>query len=205
MPAEDEFLRANYPTRPTSFVVETLERSVSSVYCRVSMLGIKKDPEYLRHQNQILGKKLVEAGRSYRFIPGHVPGNKGKKMSGDVYEKVRHTFFQKGHMPANHKPVGYERINREGYIEVKVAEPNKFRLKHRVVWEENFGPIPAGHNVQFRDKDRQNLSPENLYLISRPEQLKKENSMYARYPKELQRAIKAKGALQRQINKFKEE
>lgn len=27
--------------------------------------------------------------------------------------------------------------------------------------------------------------------------------MYARYPKELQRAIQIKGALQRQINKFK--
>lgn len=138
-------------------------------------------------------------------MPGHTPGNKGKKMSGEVYEKVRHTFFQKGHIPANHKPVGYERISRDGYVEVKVAEPNKFRLKHRVVWEEHFGPIPAGYNIQFRDKNRQNLDLDNLYLISRSEQLKKENSMYARYPLELQQVIKVKGALQRQINKFKKD
>ncbi len=126
-------------------------------------------------------------------------------MSREVYKKVQHTFFRKGHVPANHKPVGYERINRDRYVEVKVAEPNKFRQKHRVVWEKYFGPIPAGYNVQFRDKNRQNLNPDNLYLINRSEQLKKENSMYARYPKELQRIIKVKGALQRQINKFKKD
>ena len=127
----------------------------------------------------------------------------GKKMPANVYEKARQTMFRKGNIPANHKPIGYERINVDGYVEVKVAEPNKFRLKHRIVWEENFGTIPPGYNVQFRDKNRQNLQPDNLYLISRSDQLKKENSMYARYPKELQRAIQIKGALQRQINKFK--
>lgn len=204
-PAEDEFLRANYPICSTSFISESLGRSIVGIYGRVAILGIKKEPEYLRNQNQILCKKLLETGKVHRFLPGHTPKNKGKKMSREVYERMRHTFFQKGNIPVNHKPIGYERINRDGYVEVKVAEPNKFRMKHRVVWEEHFGAIPPGHNVQFRDRNRQNLNPENLYLISRSEQLKKENSMYALYPKELQRAIKAKGALQRQINKLKKD
>lgn len=52
-------------------------------------------------------------------------------MPANVYEKARKTMFRKGNIPANHKPIGYERINADGYIEVKVAEPNKFRLKHR--------------------------------------------------------------------------
>lgn len=205
IPAEDEFLRANYPIRPTSFISESLGRSVTGIYGRVAMLGVRKSPEYLREQNRMSYKRLVESGKAHRFAPGHTPKNKGEKMSKEAYEKLRHTFFKKGHVPANHKPVGYERINRDGYVEVKVAEPNKFRAKHRIVWEECFGPIPAGHNVQFRDGNRRNLNPENLYLISRSEQLGKENSMYARYPEELQRAIHAKGALQRQINKLKKD
>ena len=38
-------------------------------------------------------------------------------------------------------------------------------------------------------------------MISRSEQLKKENSLYARYPEDVQYLIKLKGALNRQINK----
>ena len=48
---------------------------------------------------------------------------------------------------------------------------------------------------------QQKVSIENLYMISRSEQLKKENSLYARYPEDVQYLIKLKGALNRQINK----
>lgn len=34
---------------------------------------------------------------------------------------------------------------------------------HRVVWEENFGPIPAGYKVYFKDGNSLNCKPENLY------------------------------------------
>ena len=115
--------------------------------------------------------------------------------------KTKSTRFKKGHIPKNHKPVGYERITRDGYIEVKTAEPNVFELKHRLVWIEHNGEIPPGYNIQFKDGNRQNVSIENLYMISRSEQLKKENSLYARYPEDVQYLIKLKGALNRQINK----
>lgn len=202
---EDDFLREHYPSGSNSVICEKLGRSLRSVYSRAKILGLKKTLEFMQAQWQMLAVNLQDNGKCHRFPKGHVPANKGKKMPEDVYEKARKTMFRKGNVPANHKPVGYERINVDGYVEVKVAEPNKFRLKHRIVWEENFGTIPSGYNVQFRDKNQQNLNPDNLYLISRSEQLKKENSMYARYPKELQRAIQIKGALQRQINKFKKD
>lgn len=38
-------------------------------------------------------------------------------------------------------------------------------------------------------------------MISRSEQMKTQNSMYARYPEDVQYLIKLKGALSRQINK----
>lgn len=200
---EDDFLQENYPTGSNILIAEKLHRSLQSIYSRANGLGLKKTPEFMHGQWQMLSKNLQEAGKVFRFPKGNIPVNKGKKMPPNIYNKVRKTMFRKGNTPANHKPVGYERVTRDGYVEVKVAEPNKFRLKHRIVWEENFGTIPPGHNVQFRDKNRQNLNPDNLYLISRSEQLRKENSMNARYPKELQLAIQIKGALQRQINKIK--
>ena len=139
-----------------------------------------------------------------RFLKGFVPENKGKKqeeyMSAEAIEKSKATRFQKGNVPHNHKPVGYERITVDGYIEIKMAEPNVFKLKHRVVWEQNFGKIPKGHNIQFRDGNRQNLDISNLYMISRADQLKNENSIY-NYPEDIRRTIHAVGVLSRTINK----
>lgn len=199
---EDAILIENFPFKSSSEIGKQLGRFVYSVNNRAFRLGLKKNPEYLRVMQKELGKKLRESGKSHQYAKGHTPFNKGKKMPEHVYERAKATMFKKGHVPVNHKPVGYERITRDGYVEVKVAEPNKFVLKHRQIWEQANGSIPEGYNVQFRDGDRQNFSIENLYLISRSEQLKNENSMYARYPKEIQLAIQAKGALQRQINKF---
>ena len=199
---DDHFLRDNFPFKSSSEIAEQLGCPVYSVNNRAYLLGLKKDPEYLRTLNKRLGESLHESGKAFQYSKGHIPFNKGKKMSKHVYEKAKDSMFRKGHIPANHKPVGYERITRHGYIEVKESEPNKFVLKHRRIWEQANGLIPVGYNVQFRDGDRQNCSLENLYLISRSEQLKHENSMYARYPKEVQLAIQAKGALQRQINKI---
>lgn len=110
-------------------------------------------------------------------------------------------MFQKGQACWNHKEVGSERVNVDGYLEVKVAEPNKWQLKHRIVWEKANGTIPKGHNVQFKNGNKQDLRIENLYLISKAEQMAKENSYYAGYPKELQEVIHLKGVVNRIIHK----
>lgn len=156
-------------------------------------------------QYGLVQKQLLNEFEIPFFPKGHQPMNKGRKqteyMSEEQLAKTKATRFKKGHIPKNHKPVGYERITRDGYIEVKTAEPNVFELKHRLVWIEHNGEIPPGYNIQFKDGNRQNVSIENLYMISRSEQLKKENSLYARYPEDVQYLIKLKGALNRQINK----
>ncbi len=92
-------------------------------------------------------------------------------MTPEAIERTKATRFQKGARVWNHKPIGYERVNRDGYIDVKVAEPKTFKLKHRIVWEENRGAIPRDHNIQFKDGNRQNCDIENLYLISRKDQM----------------------------------
>lgn len=103
-----------------------------------------------------------------QFPKGLVPWNKGKKgsMTPEQYEKCKATMFKKGQVPQNHKPVGSERIDREGYVLIKVAEPNKWRPKHRVLWEKVNGPIPEKHRLIFADGNRQNITLDNLILVS---------------------------------------
>lgn len=105
----------------------------------------------------------LSSGLDGRFQPGQIPFNKGKKGIGG-WEP---TQFKKGNKPVNYRPVGSERVNVDGYVEIKTADPNKWRLKHQVIWEQVNGPIPKGYAVIFGDSNRLNLEPENLILVSR--------------------------------------
>lgn len=103
-----------------------------------------------------------------RFEKGHIPANKGKKMPAAVYEKAKHTMFKKGHQPGNHREVGSVRINVEGYVEIKVAEPNRWQLKHRVIYENYHNvTLKSTDVVIFLDGDKQNFDIDNLALIDR--------------------------------------
>ena len=194
-------LRESYATvRPVAELAAELGVSATCAYQKAQALGLRKPFEY----HSVAGKigTMHPHAIANRFKPGSIPPNKGKKLAPDVYAKLAPTMFRKGHAPVNHKPVGSERVNVDGYVEVKVAEPNRWRLKHRVVWEAENGEIPPGHNVQFKDGNPLNVSPDNLYLISRSEQLRTQNSLIARYPKELADVIRLKGAVKRQITLF---
>ena len=115
--------------------------------------------------NAYIGNHHLSTGRTGRFQKGQEPPNKGKK--GICAAGCERTWFKKGHIPANYRPVGSERVNADGYIEVKVADPNKWKLKHRVVWESVNGKIPKGYIIIFRDNDKSNTDINNLLLIKR--------------------------------------
>ena len=105
---------------------------------------------------------------SGRFQKGHQTWNKG--MKGLCFEGCKATQFKKGNIPPNHREVGSERITKDGYIEVKVAEPNIWELKHRVVWEQHHGcKVPEHHAVLFLDSNKQNFDVSNLKLVTRAE------------------------------------
>lgn len=106
-------------------------------------------------------------GLDCRFKPGHKPFNKGKKGVGG-WEP---TQFKKGNRPHNYKPVGTERINGDGYIDIKIKDPNKWKPKHIILWEEQKGPIPKGSCLIFADGDKLNVKLENLILVTRSQLL----------------------------------
>ena len=104
-------------------------------------------------------------GFNGQFKKGHVPVNKGTKGMFNV--GGNRTSFKKGQKPINYRPVGSERVSRDGYIEIKVKDPNVWKLKHRVVWEEAYGKIPKGMQIMFIDQNPTNVNIENLVLVSK--------------------------------------
>lgn len=95
------------------------------------------------------------------FTEGQESWNKGTK---GLTSRNR-TTFKKGRVPHNHKPIGHEYQNTQGYIMIKVAEPRKFELKQRHVWQLANGTIPARHVIRFLDNDRTNCSLDNLVCV----------------------------------------
>lgn len=116
-------------------------------------------------------RNKLNNGFSGRYQKGQISHNKGVPMDRIVYEKCKSTMFKKGNIPKNHKPVGSERINVYGYVEIKVQEPRKWRQKHNVIWESVNGPIPKDSVVIFLDQNKLNISIENLRIIKRKELL----------------------------------
>ena len=116
-----------------------------------------------------ISRYKLNTGFTGRFEKGHVPVNKGTKGM----MKANKTSFKKGQIPKNVRAVGSERVNIEGYTEIKIAEPNKWRLKHRVLYEEYHNvKLNSNESIIFMDGDRSNMSKENLTLVTRQELLK---------------------------------
>jgi hypothetical protein len=198
------YLVEQYPNRVTLDIAKELGRSEKSLYSRANEYGLKKSPEFLKSENSGRANVLKQSGVSFRFKKGQVPPNKGKKwsefMSTEGMSNSKKTTFKKGTVPPNYKPVGSERIDKDGYLMVKVREGLRgWDLKHRHVYRLNFGEIPKGYNVEFIDRNKLNCEPSNLVLRTRVENMK--INTYHNYPKEIATTIQLMGALQRQINK----
>ena len=105
-----------------------------------------------------------------RFTKGMTPHNKGKKMPPEIYERCKGTMFKTGQLPVNYRPVGSERIDCDGYVMVKVADPKSWRLKQRVLYEQYHGvKLEKSDVVLFLDGNKQNFAKDNLVKLTRAE------------------------------------
>lgn len=107
----------------------------------------------------------INTGMGRVWQKGHPAWNKGIHM--ETKGRMAETQFKAGNLPHNYKPIGTERISKDGYIEVKVADPRTWEQKHRIIWREHHGDIPDGYIVMFKDGNKANLDIDNLALISR--------------------------------------
>lgn len=79
-------------------------------------------------------------------------------------------WFMKGRPSLNKKPVGTEVIHNYAdgtkHIVVKTAEPNVWKFKHRLIWEQHNGEIPENSMITFLDGNTLNCNIENLACIT---------------------------------------
>ncbi len=147
----------------------------------------------------------IVSGRTGFFEKGNVPHNKGRKgwQAGGNSSKTR---FKKGIRPHTWVPVGSERFSKEGIRQRKVTDTGPSRRDwksvHSLLWEEHYGPVPKGHIVVFRNGDRADIRIDNLELITREENMRR-NTIH-NLPEELADVCRLRGMLNRRIRERSE-
>ncbi len=190
--AEDELLSEYWKTLPLGDVAQRMGRSTSSVYNRVQKLGLKRTEEY---------KAITGCGRIKK---GSTPWNAGLK-GWQAGGRAKETQFKLGQRPSNTwRPVGAERVSKDGVLFRKVADTGDkkidWRAVHVLIWEEDNGPLPPGMIVVFKDKNPENRSPDNLLALTRAENMRR-NSI-DRYPPEYRSTALTLGWFRRKLNKL---
>lgn len=124
-----------------------------------------------------------------QFIKGHTPYNKGKKWD-EIYTKEeqeirKQTCFKKGQTPHNKKQIGDEFTAKNGYVYIKIEEPNKWVQKQRYIWEKYHGEIPKGYSIIFLDQNKTNFNINNLMMVRSKDKLVAKNKKLFSNDKEL--------------------
>lgn len=137
----------------------------------------------------------IRSGRTGQYGKGNRPHNTGTRG----VMKANSGSFKKGSRPTNYQPIGFERLTKDGYIEVKVSDRNPwkssqsgwYRLKQIVVWERHNGVVPEGMCLRFKDGSRANCDIDNLMLVSRGENARLNSMGYNGQPDELKPVVLA--------------
>jgi hypothetical protein len=130
------------------------------------------------HLHSLRVRKGWRTGRTGHFSKGGVPVNKGvpcPEGKGGRHPNAQRTQFKKGSLSGRaatlRKPIGFERVSKDGYVERKINDDMplqaRWRAVHLIRWEELNGPIPAGHCLKSRDGDKANTDPSNWMLVER--------------------------------------
>lgn len=194
-------LRRDYPDKTAAEVAANLGRDVIAVWRMANTLGLKKSEAFLASEKSgRLTRENCWRGTAARFERGMAPWNKGKK-TGPAHPNCKRTQFQKGQQPHNTLPVGFVGPRTDGYLKIKIAEPNVWEFLHHHVWEQHHGPVPDGMFVYFKNGDRTNCDIDNLALETQTEHCLR-NSLW-KFPEEVIPAMAALADLKRQIRLVK--
>jgi len=201
-----DYLVRNYPDTKTIIISEHFGLSISAVYQKAYSMKLKKSAEFLSSPECGILIKGTSTGKEFRFIKGHVSANKGKTMTEDFKEKVKHTFFQKGHTPKNTKHDGYISIRTDNkgrpYAHIRTSL-GRFCHLHRHIWEQANGEVPEGLIVVFKNGDTADIRLDNLELVTRRELLFR--NRWKKYPIELREAQRMLLKLKKSISDYEKQ
>jgi hypothetical protein len=204
---ELRMLRKHFPHMSSFKVVKRLKRSVCSVNGMAAKFRLHKTTKYLASPDACRLRRGDNIGAAHRFPPGHVPANKGLRRPGWAPGRMAETQFKKGQRSRNYLPVGTVRADSDGYLRKKIADhglggfgnQKVWEFVHIRVWTDAHGPVPDGHVVIFKDRNKGNVKLENLKLLTRAE-LMRRNTIH-NLPVELRDTIMLAGRLKRIIRR----
>lgn len=175
---ELDFIKENYYNHSIKELTVLLNKkfkknrnySTIKTYARAKLKLTKKNQNLDRIHNYL---KENVSKMSIRQITENVNNlfncNYSQDSIKNIAYKLNLRFYNKiGHLTKDKKPIGHEIITTNGFIIIKVAEPNKYRLKQRVVWEQYYKQeIPKDKMIIFADGDRTNCDINNLLLVDK--------------------------------------
>jgi hypothetical protein len=130
------------------------------------------------HLHSLRKRKGWKTGRTGCFEKGQDAPNKGMKCPpgrGGNHPNARKTQFKggvrQGVAVKLYKPIGTERVSKDGYRERKIHDgmplQSRWRAVHLIEWEAANGPIPKGHALKCLDGDKANCDPSNWQVVPR--------------------------------------
>lgn len=151
----EEFIKDNYKGVPNQELTDMINAKFGANYSAMQIKTYKR-------------KHKLNSGLTGRFEKGNIPHNKGKKMSEKQYEKCKATMFKKGNKPKTLREIGSERINKDGYIEVKVSTSGSWKLKQRIVYENYHNvKLQSDDIITFLDRNPLNCDISNLVCVKK--------------------------------------
>jgi hypothetical protein len=180
-PQELAFLREKYPSMINRDLAVLMGRTLPSLKWKSHSLGLKKSDDFFNSafSGRLNGIQGMET-RLQKFHPGWNKGLKQKDyLTPEAYERAKQNRFKAGQDPHNTVPIGTERISKDGYVEVKVRHEKglvnsiNFEFKHRILFENAFGPIPKKMILVMKDGDKMNYALDNLELITKSENMQR--------------------------------
>lgn len=198
--AEESWLREHYHAGTINDTLDAFERefgrrpSKQAIFVKANKMGLRKDrhdkERYEPAQARIRWSEPAfadmrewmlanDAGESVLATIDAFEAEFGIRLNRAQVSRFRSVYGTKrrtshgGGKP--NKPVGSERMGKDGYVMVKVREwptvpqtKDNWVFKHHLVWEQANGrPLPDGYTVFFADGDKRNFDPDNLVALPR--------------------------------------
>lgn len=155
-----DFLRKNYPHYPNKELVTMIEEKFGVAVTEEKVKSAKS--------NFNLGHKVYP--NKGRFYKGAIPWNKGKTMSEETRKKLERTWFKKGNVAVNTKPLVSTRINTDGYKVIKLAKSGQWKLYSRYMYEKYHNvELKDDEAIIFADRNKKKFDKDNLVKANRKE------------------------------------
>ena len=135
-----------------SYLREIAEGRYISEICK--LMSDRFNYEFRREQiKSFMNKHKIQNGMSRKPPKGREPWNKGVKMGNSHIHNL--------------KEVGYEYVDQEGFITIKLSNPTRWVRKHKYIYEQHYGKLDKNEVIIFLDGNKNNFNVNNLKCVTR--------------------------------------